>query len=115
MRTPRGQVQTTIDALSGWTTPPLAARLAGDQAYRVFDTAAEAVKFLQRAGHCAQKQRRYRGRRRAGVVVIPLAIEPRIIEAMLTAGRLTDSAASDRAQIADECDLILRQWADRWR
>jgi len=44
-----------IDSASGWCTPPLAARVAGDEAYRVFDSAEAALAFVARSARNAAK------------------------------------------------------------
>jgi hypothetical protein len=86
-----------IDALSGWATAPAAARLVGDgEAFRVFDTAEEALTFLAETSRVAINQRLYRQRKRKGVSVIPVPIADEVLAALLDGGRLDDARSMDR-------------------
>jgi len=40
-----------VDSRSGWTTAPPAARAAGDEAYRVFDSLEAALAFLRQQAY----------------------------------------------------------------
>ena len=103
------------DPLSGWTTAPPAARLAGyGDMFRFFESLDEVAAFLRRITQATAKKRRYRQRQRRGVIVVPVPVEPEIVEALLSAGRLDDERSFDREQVGLEFVAIVRQWAKEW-
>jgi hypothetical protein len=103
-----------VDALSGWATAPAAARLAGDEAYRFFDTPTAAFTFLAENGGAALKQARYRARQRRGIAVLTVPVAPEVVEAMIDAGQLDAECSADRAQVAAAASELLRRWAREW-
>ena len=77
------------DALSGWATAPAAARLAGDwPAFRYFETAEEAMRFIAVPARNAERQRRHRQRQRARAVALTLTVPDACVSALIEAGRL---------------------------
>jgi hypothetical protein len=55
----------------------------------------------------SQRQRRYRRRARAGRVVVSIEVTEAIIELLIAAQWLTESAAADRAAIASAVERML--------
>jgi hypothetical protein len=71
------------DNLSGWSTAPAAARLAGDwTAFRCFDTAEEATRFIAGPARNAERQRRHRQRQRARAVALTLTVPDACVSAL---------------------------------
>lgn len=110
----------TPDALSGWSTAPRSARLAGEaEIIRFFDTAEAALQFL--AGHAAvaaaetptaRWQRAYRQRQRDGLVALRVVVPfDQLARSLLETGRLTDRAALDRAEVERAAAQILAEWS----
>jgi hypothetical protein len=103
------------DAASAWSTAPVSARLAGDQAYRVFDTAEEALDFVVRSAKNSAKQKRYRARRRDNAVVLRgVALPGPVVEALAEWARLDIKAGLDPQQIEREAVAVLVKWCTEW-
>jgi len=62
----------------------------------------------------AERQKAYRRRRDAGVLVLPIAITPTILEALLLAARLDDRRSEDRDEITTEIAALLEDWSRTW-
>ena len=82
---------------------------------RLFDRVPLRVKKTGRLLAARRKQRSYRKRRANGVAVLkieaPLYL---LIEAMLTAGRLSPEQALQRSEVEREAGAILEEWRRHW-
>lgn len=104
-----------IDADSGWSTAPPAARACGDEAYRAFDDQQQAFAFLQRSVKLAAKVRRYRARQRDGLVVLKIVVpEHAVAGFLIESGRLTDREALDRRRLEAAAGEALADLAGEW-
>ncbi len=57
---------------------------------------------------CAARARRYRRRRRAGIVLVPVAVHSEALKALLEYGLLASTAdAGNRAKVAEAIQLLL--------
>src|SRR5258708_24863213 len=66
----------------------------------------------RRASSGAQRQRRYRQRRRLGAVIIPVAIdEYAVVDALIEAGILDEDESADRSRVAVALERIVGDWA----
>lgn len=64
----------------------------------------------------AAKKRRWRARQRNGVVVLPIEVnEHDVAAAMIESGRLDERQALDRAELKRAAEILVREWAQRWR
>jgi hypothetical protein len=63
----------------------------------------------------AVSKRRYRARRRAGLMAYQIVCnEFELIEALLVAGRLTEREALDRHAVERATGEVVSEWAQRW-
>jgi hypothetical protein len=107
------------DALSGWSTAPRAARLvAGDEAFRMFDSAEAALAFLGQ--HLAkpianaQRQRRHRQRQRQRGIALRLEVPDTVVAALVSSGRLIPQAALDKGQVSEAFAAVISDWSKAW-
>ncbi len=57
---------------------------------------------------CAARARRYRRRRRAGIVLVPVAVNSEALSALLEYGLLASTAdAGNRAKVSEAIELLL--------
>jgi hypothetical protein len=64
----------------------------------------------------ADRQAAYKRRQRHGEVILALRCEYfGLIEALLTAGRISETDALDRRQVELAAGEVLRDWVTRWR
>lgn len=64
----------------------------------------------------AETQRRYRRRRRKGIAVVGLPLHYyALVEALLAAGRISDSDAVDKGKVEAAAANVLSEWAAKWR
>jgi hypothetical protein len=103
------------DDRTEWELAPKSAWERGQgELLRVFDSAEAAQHFIASSARHINRKRRYRLRRHAGVSVVPVPITPRVVEALLVAGWLSDTRASDRQEIGAEVAQVAECWANEW-
>jgi hypothetical protein len=101
----------TVDGRSGWATAPRAARLAGDEIYRVFDNLDDAAAFLRRTTRDAARQRRRRDRVKRHQLVVPITIDEPILDALIALRWLDHHSAENRTAIGDAIGGLLSDLA----
>jgi hypothetical protein len=106
----------TPDSLSGWSTAPHAARLAGDgDVFRFFDSPEAALAFIARPSANAAKQKRYRQRQRENAVVLRgVALPGAVVSALIDCGRLDSKVALDPGKIERAAIAVLVEWSREW-
>lgn len=100
-----------LDARSGWATPPTAARLAGEEMYRFFGSAEEAVAFLRHLTRDAVRQRRRRARARRHEIVAPTPVGERVLDVLVNLHWLADKDADDSRKIGAAIGAMLSDLA----
>ena len=62
----------------------------------------------------AERQRQYRRRQRDGLLVVPVTVNPRVLEVLLMTSRVDDRRSEDRGGISEALSLLLDDWATAW-
>jgi len=71
--------------------------------------------MLDRTTQARNRQRRSRRRRRAGRVLLRIEInEFRLVDALISAGRLHPHDGLARAQVEEAVVRLVDDWCDRW-
>jgi hypothetical protein len=71
--------------------------------------------MLERPTTHAIRKRRYRHRRRDGLIILRLEVrEAELAEAMLASGRLDNATAEARSELERAAEGVLAEWAARW-
>ncbi len=55
----------------------------------------------------ATRSRRYRERRRAGIITAPVRVAPEVAGALVATGLLTDADMGDRANLGESIEMLL--------
>jgi len=55
----------------------------------------------------ATRSKRYRERRRAGIITAPVRVAPEVAEALVATGLLTEADMVDRAKIGESIEVLL--------
>ncbi len=55
----------------------------------------------------AARSKRYRQRRREGVVIAPVQVAPEVVEALVTTGLITEAGTGNRAELGEAVEIFL--------
>src|SRR5262245_49957885 len=90
--------------------------LRGPDADRIsFAPAPQRRAKLPRPSTQAARNRRYRQRLRGGRICVQLEVDPALVEALISARRLSVEAAEQRDAVERAVAGVLADWAQRWR
>lgn len=60
----------------------------------------------------ATRSRRYRERRRAGIIIAPVQVAPEVAEALVATGILAEADMGNRAEMGESIEILLAALAD---
>ncbi len=60
----------------------------------------------------AARSKRYRQRKREGIIIAPVQVAPEVVDALVTTGLLTEADTGNRAELGEAVEILLYALAD---